>query len=1299
MTERYIVEAVLTATDNGYSATLKRASGALDSLNNKLPAASNSIDQTSNHMLSASNNTKTFKDSMLGMATAIGVTTLIAKGFDLIKSSVGSAMGRIDTFDQFGRAMERMTGSSEEASKALDKTNNIVLGTAYGLDVAAKGVQDFVTRGMTVNQATKTIEAWGDAVAFYGKGTNEQLATVTDAIGKMVTKGTVGMDQLNRLFDAGIDAVGIYAQATGRSSTEVQDALSKGEIKAQDFVDTVTTAMMEGTNGVTKIAGAAKEAGASWEGSLANMRAAVTRGVQAIITEVEDARSSADLPGMKDTVTNFGRSTEKVLKGVGKVAGFAAKHFEDLSVVVGILVGRKVAGAFTTSFGKMQNSLQVTSSYTKMLLGDKTKSIAVSALYQRAMDNETMQETMRAAAKKLNIALEQTDASGKVQSIALSSAQQMAILGETGALSAKAIVHGVLTGAISVTTAAQYAWNAALAANPIGAVIVLAGALAIAMKKVTDAQNNSNEEFNKTREKAGQAATAMNETAGAADNLSASYQSNLGEARANAEEQTRLIDELEQLQNSSMGTADKQKAMAAAVQHLNEKYPELNVQLDETGTALDTHPDKYREVINAQEELAKSNALEEYRDELLRTQAVAEFQLETYSALLVQMVNDGSAFERHWLTGGPKVNKQAQELMDSYNDLAESLGLNTIEIEMLTEQLEEEQDAAQGAQEVLDQHAQKLDVLTKKYGDAVDEVVAYSDRTGESYEEIEAQLDSLSEKYDMTAEEIISVTESQGLTLDEVGEKILDYADKYDMSAEEIIAAADAMEVSVEEWADIHEEQLKRAEEALKSATDIAKEHIEATTSGFKVLEQETAISLDQYIANLEKNAAATNQWSTNVNALMRAGVSEGLIRELEKMGPAGAAQAQSFLDELTLLNGGTLGSFDELNESARGKLEELETAFGTGMDAAAEAAKTSIDAQDYVALGTKPPEDIAKGILEGKSAVEAASKEIVDTSTDAITSQATSNQGKLKSQGQKDIKVYTDGLEQGAGKVDLSNLEASVRGSFDRIKSDAQSKSQDTSRVVTSEYQNLRSRLISEMETTRSQIASRWDQIQSHTSSKSSATRETAVSAFNNLQSEVSAAMRNAATNVRNSGSAMSSGLSSTSGVVIAVSRNISSGVISAFSGLPSAMRSSGYYAGMGFYNGLSSTAGTIYRLANNIGANVAATINRSLKIKSPSDVTTWSGEMTGLGIVKGMESKRKAVMAEAERLALAAVPNMSRIDSLNGMASNYNASFSVAPMPLEIVLKLGEKAYRGFAADINSTINQELELKEEYG
>ena len=53
---------------------------------------------------------------------------------------------------------------------------------------------------------------WGDAVAFYGDGSSEQFANVSDALAKMRTKGKVEMDQLDRLFDAGIDAVGMYAQ-------------------------------------------------------------------------------------------------------------------------------------------------------------------------------------------------------------------------------------------------------------------------------------------------------------------------------------------------------------------------------------------------------------------------------------------------------------------------------------------------------------------------------------------------------------------------------------------------------------------------------------------------------------------------------------------------------------------------------------------------------------------------------------------------------------------------------------------------------------------------------------------------------------------------------------------------------------------------------------------------------------------------------------------------------------------------------------------------------------------------------
>ena len=249
-------------------------------------------------------------ESIKSIATAIGITALASKAFDTIKSSIDSAFSRLDTMAQFERTMTAITGDTEAAGKSLETLKGITKGTAYGLDTAAKSVQDFVTRGMDISQATEQISIWGDAVAFYGKGTNEQLADVTDALAKMRTKGTVEMDQLNRLFDAGIDAVGMYAQATGSTSAEVQSALSAGSISSADFIDTVSSAMASGTAGVLNITGAAKEAGTSWQGTFDNAKAACTRGMVGIIESIDQALTDNGMPDMKQMVADLGKAFE-----------------------------------------------------------------------------------------------------------------------------------------------------------------------------------------------------------------------------------------------------------------------------------------------------------------------------------------------------------------------------------------------------------------------------------------------------------------------------------------------------------------------------------------------------------------------------------------------------------------------------------------------------------------------------------------------------------------------------------------------------------------------------------------------------------------------------------------------------------------------------------------------------------------------------------------------------------------------------------------------------------------------------
>ena len=297
-----------------------------------------------------SNSAKGAVEGIKKIASAIGLVTVASAAIGLIRGSIDKAFSRMDTMDQFNRTMTAITGNSEAAGKALEELKGITKGTAYGLDVAAKATQDFVTRGLDIHQATEQVRIWGDAVAFYGDGSSEQFANVTDALAKMRTKGKVEMDQLDRLFDAGIDAVGMYAQATGQSSAEVQDALSNGKISASDFIDTVSKAMEEGTNGVLSIAGAAKEAGMSWGAVFDNMRAAVARGIESVIKAIDEGLSSSNLPTIKEMVSGIGEAFESGLKTAAeKIPGIVSAILDLVNAIEPLLpLIAGIASSFAT---------------------------------------------------------------------------------------------------------------------------------------------------------------------------------------------------------------------------------------------------------------------------------------------------------------------------------------------------------------------------------------------------------------------------------------------------------------------------------------------------------------------------------------------------------------------------------------------------------------------------------------------------------------------------------------------------------------------------------------------------------------------------------------------------------------------------------------------------------------------------------------------------------------------------------------------------------------------------------------
>lgn len=326
---QYTVDAlhsVNTATVKGFDTTaVNKAQRAINMCNNEInkmnstvTTAGNSVQRSTAQMSSSFNNTKS---SILSFLSVIGGMT-IAKGLgSMISSRLSSAFSRIDTMDNYNRTMTAITGSSQMAKASLNSIRDSVTGTGYNLDTAAIAVQNFVTRGMNIGNATSEVTKWLDAVSFYGAGTDEQLSTVTDALGKMMSKGTVEMEQLDRLTDVGISAVEIYAQATGQSASAVQNALSKGTISSQNFITTVSTAFEEGTNGVLKIAGAAQNASASYEATVNNMYVAITRGLQDAIVEIDAAVEKVFGKDIRTIISDFGKFAETTIGNLGTAAG------------------------------------------------------------------------------------------------------------------------------------------------------------------------------------------------------------------------------------------------------------------------------------------------------------------------------------------------------------------------------------------------------------------------------------------------------------------------------------------------------------------------------------------------------------------------------------------------------------------------------------------------------------------------------------------------------------------------------------------------------------------------------------------------------------------------------------------------------------------------------------------------------------------------------------------------------------------------------------------------------------------
>lgn len=345
----------------------------------------------------------------------------------------------------FGDAYDFVAEKARNAYKTVQMSQNDYLqqvnGFATGLKTALGGnVQ------AAAELADKVITAEADVVAATGN-TQEAVQNAFNGIMKsnytMLDNLQLGITPTKQGFQQLIDTVNEWNAENGKATDYTIDNLADCQAALVDYIE------MQGLAGY-----AANEAADTIEGSTASMKAAW----QNLATGMAD--SNADIKGLTkglvDSVVTAGKNivprVQQIVTGVGTATVEAISYLRETNSAIDLLV---------TAFEFAATAATVAGTAIGVNMAGK------------AIANIATIFTANASALAFF-----TAESGKA-------AVAEATL--NGVFSISEIAVGVLTGQISLATAAQYAWNTAINANALGVLAAGVAALAIGIGKATKA--------------------------------------------------------------------------------------------------------------------------------------------------------------------------------------------------------------------------------------------------------------------------------------------------------------------------------------------------------------------------------------------------------------------------------------------------------------------------------------------------------------------------------------------------------------------------------------------------------------------------------------------------------------------------------------------------------------------------------------------------------------------------------------------------------------------------------------------
>lgn len=226
------------------------------------------------------------------MGLVAGVTR---KAFDAISNSLGSAINRVDTMNNFPKVMKNLGYSSDDATASIKKMSASIDGLPTSLPALTGMVQQLAPLCGGLDEATNIGIAFNDMCLASGASA-EDVSRAMQQYSQILSKGIPDMQDwksLQEVMPGQLNQVAKSLLGTTANSKDLYSALKDGTVSMDDFNEAVMKLDNEGVDGFASFAQQAKDAtqgiGTAWD----NVPNRISKALQKVV----DAIGASNISG------------------------------------------------------------------------------------------------------------------------------------------------------------------------------------------------------------------------------------------------------------------------------------------------------------------------------------------------------------------------------------------------------------------------------------------------------------------------------------------------------------------------------------------------------------------------------------------------------------------------------------------------------------------------------------------------------------------------------------------------------------------------------------------------------------------------------------------------------------------------------------------------------------------------------------------------------------------------------------------------------------------------------------------